>query len=120
MKVKPLLQSINPYTFLEDYLRACGVENVTEYIEAELDVCDSPWDYPNMKEAVDRLEKAISNKEKICVLINSDADGNLAAALISKFLYRFVEDENIEIFIHTGKGHVLVQSKEEDIVQQVI
>lgn len=119
MKAKPLLQSINPYTFLEDYLRACGVENATEYIEAGLEACDSPWDYPNMKEAVDRLEKAINGKEKIGILIDSDADGNLSAALITKFLYRFVEDEDIEFFIHTGKGHGLVQSKEEDIVQQV-
>lgn len=120
MKVKPLLQSINPYTFLEDYLRACGVENVTEYIEAGLEVMDNPWDYPNMKEAVDRLEKAINSKEKIGILIDSDADGNLSAALITKFLYRFVEDEDIEFFIHTGKGHGLVQSKEEDIPQQVL
>lgn len=120
MKVKPLLQSISPYTFLEDYLQACGVENVDEYLNAEFEVMDSPWDYPNMKEAVDSLEKAINNKEKIGVLIDSDADGNLSAALITKFLYRFVEDEDIEFFIHTGKGHGLVQSKEEDIVQQVI
>lgn len=50
----------------------------------------------------------------------SDCDGNLSAALITKFLHRFIEDEDIEFFIHAGKGHGLVQSKEEDIVQQVI
>ena len=70
MKVKPLLQSINPYTFLEDYLRACGVENVTEYIEAGLETMDSPWDYPNMKEGVERLKKAIDGGEKIGILVD--------------------------------------------------
>lgn len=70
MKVKPLLQSINPYTFLEDYLRACGVENATEYIEAGLEACDSPWDYPNMEKAVERLKKAVDSGEKIGVLVD--------------------------------------------------
>lgn len=48
----------------------------------------------------------------------SDCDGNLSAALIAKFLLRFTN--NLAYFIHAGKGHGLVQSKEEDIVQQVI
>lgn len=118
MKVKPLLQSINPYTFLEDYLRACGVENVTEYIEAGLETMDNPWDYPNMKEGVERLKKAIDGGEKIGILIDTDVDGQLSAALIAKFLLRFTN--NLAYFFHVGKGHGLVQNKEEDIPQQVL
>lgn len=70
MKVKPLLQSINPYTFLEDYLRACGVKDADEYLNAGPDVMDSPWDYPNMREGVERLRKAIDDGEKIGVLVD--------------------------------------------------
>ena len=118
MKVKPLLQSINPYTFLEDYLRACGVENVTEYIEAGTEVMDSPWLYPNMKEGVERLKKAIDDGEKIGILVDADCDGNLSATLIAKFLLRFTN--NLAYFFHVGKGHGLVQNKEEDIPQQIL
>lgn len=118
MKVKPLLQSINSSTFLQDYLQACGVEDVDEYLNAGLDVMDNPWEYPNIEEGVERLKKAIDGGEKIGVLVDADCDGNLSAALIVKFLLRFTN--NLAYFIHTGKGHGLVQSKEEDIVQQVI
>lgn len=48
----------------------------------------------------------------------SDCDGNLSAALIVKFLLRFTN--NLTYFFHVGKGHGLVQNKEEDIVQQII
>lgn len=48
----------------------------------------------------------------------SDCDGNLSAALITKFLLRFTN--NLAYFFHVGKGHGLVQNKEEDIPQQVL
>ena len=118
MKVKPLLESIDPSSFLQDYLQACGVKDVDEYLNAGLDVMDNPWDYPNMKEGVERLKKAIDDGEKIGILIDCDADGQFSAALIVKFLLRFTN--NLVYFFHVGKGHGLVQNKEEDIPQQVL
>ena len=118
MKVKPLLQSIDQSTFLQDYLQACGVKDVDKYLNAGLDVMDSPWDYPNMKEGVERLRRAIDDGEKIGILVDADCDGNLSAALIAKFLLRFTN--NLAYFFHVGKGHGLVQNKEEDIPQQVL
>lgn len=70
MKVKPLLESINPSTFLEDYLLASGIQDVDKYLNADLSSCDSPWDYPNMREGVERLKKAINGGEKIGVLVD--------------------------------------------------
>lgn len=70
MKVKPLLKSINPSNFLSQYLQACGVEDVDRYLNAGLDVMDSPWDYPNMEEGVERLKKAIDGDEKIGILVD--------------------------------------------------
>lgn len=118
MKVKPLLKSIEPSNFLSQYLQALGIQDVDKYLNAGLDVMDSPLDYPNMKEGVERLRKAIDNGEKIGVLIDPDVDGQLSAALIVKFLLRFTN--NLAYFFHVGKGHGLVQNKEEDIPQQVL
>lgn len=118
MKVKPLLQSVDARNFLNQYLQALGIQDVDKYLNADLSVCDSPWLYPNMKEGVERLKKAIDGGEKIGVLVDADCDGNLSAALIVKFLLRFTN--NLVYFIHTGKGHGLVQNKEEDIPQQVL
>lgn len=118
MKVKPLLQSINPSNFLNQYLQALGIQDVNKYLNADLSVCDSPWDYPNMEMAVERLKKAIDSGEKIGILTDCDGDGQLSAALIAKFLLRFTN--NLVYFFHVGKGHGLVQNKEEDIPQQVL
>lgn len=118
MKVKPLLKSIDPSNFLSQYLQALGIQDIDKYLNAGLDVMDSPLDYPNMKEGVERLRKAIDNGEKIGVLIDPDVDGQLSAALIVKFLLRFTN--NLAYFFHVGKGHGLVQNKEEDIPQQVL
>ena len=71
-----------------------------------------------MKEGVERLKKAIDDGEKIGILVDADCDGNLSAALIVKFLLHFTN--NLAYFFHAGKGHGLVQNKEEDIVQQII
>ena len=70
MKVAPLLQSIDSANFLNQYLQACGVEDVDRYLDAGLDVMDDPWDYPNMKEGVERLKKAIDDGEKIGILVD--------------------------------------------------
>lgn len=70
MKVKPLLQSVDESNFLVQYLQAFGIQNVDKYLNAGLDVMDSPWDYPNIKEGVERLRKAIDDGEKIGVLVD--------------------------------------------------
>lgn len=118
MKVKPLLESIDTSNFLSQYLQALGIQDVDRYLDAGLEVMDSPWDYPNMKEGVERLRKAIDDGEKIGILIDPDVDGYLSSTLIVKFLLHFTN--NLVYFFHIGKGHGLVQNNEEDIVQQVI
>lgn len=70
MKVKPLLQSIDPSNFLSQYLQALGIQDVDEYLNAGLNNMDDPWLYPNMQEGVERLKKAIDGGEKIGVLVD--------------------------------------------------
>lgn len=70
MKVKPLLESVDESNFLAQYLQALGIQDVDEYLNADLSVCDSPWLYPNMKEGVERLKKAIDDGEKIGILVD--------------------------------------------------
>ena len=70
MKVKPLLEPIDVSNFLSQYLQALGIQDVEKYLNAGLEVMDSPWDYPNMKEGVERLRKAIDDREKIGILVD--------------------------------------------------
>ena len=118
MKVKPLLQSINPSTFLQDYLQSSGIQDVDKYLNAGLDVMDSPWDYPNMKEGVERLHTAISCGEQIGILQDVDSDGVMSATIA----YDFLKKQGIRpvVFWHTGKQHGIGPSKDEDMLQQII
>lgn len=49
-----------------------------------------------------------------------DCDGMCSSALIHNFIKAVSPNQQIQYFLHVGKQHGLVQSKEEDIVQQVI
>lgn len=118
MKVKPLLQSINPSTFLEDYLQACGVKDVERYLNPDDGVLDSPWDYPNMEMAVERLKKAVDKGEKIGVVIDSDTDGQLSSAIIVVLL-KHLSIEPITFF-HIGKQHGLRKSVDECPVEIIL
>ena len=70
MKVKPLLESVNESNFLNKYLIACGVNNVSQYLEANLSSLENSWFYPNMQKGVDRLKQAVDNNEKIGILVD--------------------------------------------------
>lgn len=120
MKVKPLLQSVDSNNFLTQYLTACGINNVKKYVQANKNSFSNPWDYPNMTKAVKRLNLAAVNKEKIGILVDSDADGYCSASMLYNFLTNICDQQNLIYFIHTGKQHGLNQSEEENIVQQII
>lgn len=118
MKVKPLLESVDTRNFIHQYLTACGVKDVDAYLNADLSVCDSPWDYPNMKEGVERLKKAIDDGEEIGVLCDADVDGMMSSAMITNFLH--LQGIVPVVFHHIGKAHGLRKNPDEDIVQQVL
>lgn len=119
MRVKTLLSSVSPSTFLEDYLYACGIEDVDSYLDENADCLDDPMDYPNMELACKVVWDGAKSEKKFSVLTDSDCDGYFSATICYDFLKTHL---NIipTMFFHTAKQHGLTQSKEEDIVQQVI
>ena len=118
MKVKPLLQSINPSTFLQDYLQVCGVKDVDKYLNAGLEDMDSPWLYPNMQEGVERLKKAISCGEQIGILQDVDSDGAMSASIASDFLIK--HGVQPIVFYHTGQQHGICLLKDGNMLQPII
>ena len=120
MKVKPLLQSIDTNNFLNQYLQVLGIQDVNKYLNADLSVCDSPWNYPNMREGVERLRKAIDGGEKIGVLIDEDFDGYSSATIIYRFIKKVAPNHPTTPIYHVWKAHGLVQSKDEDIVSTCV
>lgn len=78
--------SLDPFTAL--ILVSRGIteyEDVEEFFESDFSFCD-PYLITDMDKAVERIEKAIDNFEKICVFGDYDADGVTATALMYSYL----------------------------------
>lgn len=70
MRVKPLLSKINPSTFIEDYLHACKVEDIGEYLNPTGLYVDEPSLYVNMDEACAVVKLHVDGRNKIAVLVD--------------------------------------------------
>ena len=78
--------SLDPFVSL--ILASRGIteyEDVEEFFDADFSFCD-PYLILDMDKAVERIEKAIDQFEKICVYGDYDADGVTSAALMYKYL----------------------------------
>ncbi len=78
--------SLDPFTAL--ILVSRGIteyEDVEEFFDSDFSFCD-PYLITDMEKAVERIEKAIEEKERICVFGDYDADGVTATALMYSYL----------------------------------
>lgn len=77
-----------------------GIENFDDaklFFRPELKHLHDPFLMKNMQVAVDRIEKAIANKEKVLVYGDYDVDGTTSVAMMYSFLKRFSPE--IEYYI---------------------
>lgn len=61
-------------------------EQATRFMQANMDAMPSPWELEGMQAATQRIQTALTNKEKILIFGDYDADGITATALLSHFL----------------------------------
>ncbi len=78
--------SIDPFAALLLSQRGFSMgEEIESFISSEINLCD-PFLLPDMQAAVDRINDAIFDYEKICVYGDYDADGVTATALLYSYL----------------------------------
>lgn len=79
-----------------------GITNFQEakdFFRPELSMLHNPWLMKDMGKAVDRIERALSSKEKILVFGDYDVDGTTAVALVYQFLLGISEQTLIDFYI---------------------
>ena len=118
MKIKPLLNKINKNKFIQEYLKALGVEDINLYLNPDSSCLDDVKSYPNMEKAANLLFKATTDKYKIGLLVDVDCDGMCSATIIRTFLNTYYDIDPV-IYIRQGKAHGLRASASEDIVEQI-
>ena len=77
-----------------------GIENFDDaklFFRPELNHLHDPFLMKNMQDAVDRIDKAITSKEKVLVYGDYDVDGTTSVAMMYSFLKRFLPE--IEYYI---------------------
>ena len=74
-------------------------EETSRFFEPSLSHLHDPFLMSGMREAVDRLNEAMGNKEKILVFGDYDVDGITAVALVYKYLQNYYS--NVEYYIPT-------------------
>lgn len=90
--VQTLSKDINVNPTLANMLANRGVHNfqlAKEFFRPDLDKLHDPFLMKDMDRAVERLQQAITNREKILVYGDYDVDGTTSVALMYGFLNRF-------------------------------
>ena len=118
LKVKPLLKKVNKNKFIQEYLKALGVEDINLYLNPDSSCLDDVKSYPNIEKAANLLFKATTDKYKIGLLVDVDCDGMCSATIIRTFLNTYYDIDPV-IYIRQGKAHGLRASASEDIVKQI-
>ncbi|MDR1763198.1 MAG: single-stranded-DNA-specific exonuclease RecJ [Dysgonamonadaceae bacterium] len=74
-------------------------KDVQQFLNPTLRGLHDPFLFPDMRKAIDRLNEALGNKERIMVYGDYDVDGTTAVALVYKFLAQNTWSSNLEYYI---------------------
>ncbi len=99
-RVAQLRQALNLQPALLELLINRGVENLDSakrFFRPESEILHSPWLMKDMGKAVDRIERALSKKEKILIYGDYDVDGTSSVASLYAFLRN--HHEPLEFYI---------------------
>lgn len=100
--VKSLSESLGIDEILATLLVQRGITNYEEakdFFRPSLEHLHDPFLMKDMDKAVDRLQKAMNDGEKILIYGDYDVDGTTAVALIYTYLKNFVNKKRIEFYI---------------------
>ncbi|RVT78329.1 single-stranded-DNA-specific exonuclease RecJ [Flavobacterium sufflavum] len=91
-KIKHLAQALNVEDFVAQLLVQRGIETFEEakhFFRPSLEHLHDPYLMKDMEKAIDRIENAIENQERILVFGDYDVDGTTAVSLVSSYLKSF-------------------------------
>lgn len=91
-KIKHLAQALNVEDFVAQLLVQRGIETFEEakhFFRPSLDHLHDPYLMKDMDKAIERIENAIENQERILVFGDYDVDGTTAVSLVSSYLKSF-------------------------------
>lgn len=112
MKVKQLVPQLNKDTFVDDYFRACGIEDVEEFKEPVGKYVGDVREYSAIQRKVElfkeKLNEIAKDNKKVVIIQDSDQDGICSATLAYNMLRWYgIKHSNIISLFHSDKTHGL-------------
>lgn len=112
MKVKQLVPQLNKDTFVDDYFRACGIDDIDEFKEPVGKYVGDVREYNAIKRKVElfkeKLDEIAKNNKKVIIIHDSDVDGLCSATLTYEMLRWYgIKHSNIITLFHSDKTHGL-------------
>ena len=107
-KVERLATEVGIDKVLAELLVARGVETFQQamaFFRPKLEDLHDPFLMKDMDVAVERLHRAVTNKEKILVYGDYDVDGTTAVALVYSFIKRFTDSVDFYIPDRYDEGY---------------
>lgn len=110
-----LINEINPsYNAVDQILTNRGIkyEDINSYLyTSDNDINSYEWfGLETLRKGAKAIFNAITNNQKILVVVDADCDGYTSAALLINYLYDIAPSwtvDNVKFFMHDGKQHGL-------------
>lgn len=97
--------------YVENLLKARGVENVQDYFKPTAEYLQSPLDLKNIRVAAALYTRIVLNDKppysRVLIVVDSDNDGYTSAAIIYQYTKRLNCHCKIDYWLHEGKQHGL-------------
>jgi len=98
--------------------RICKPEEAHNFLYGTLDSLHDPYLMRGMKEAVERIKKAISEKEKILIFGDYDVDGILSVVILSKALSSLGAEVDYFIPERLKEGYGIKENHIENVLRR--
>jgi len=116
LKINKKIEHIDKNNFINQYLSSCGIEDIQKYLNPDKSCFEDPFNYLNMKKAIEVFDKHIHD-DKIGIVVDSDLDGACSSAIAYMFCRCF--GSHPKLYYHTGKQHGIHDKIDEIINDQI-
>ena len=93
--------------YVDNLLKARGIEDVEKYYEPTADCLQSPSDLENIADAAVLLNSVIVAGGNILIVVDSDNDGFTSATIMYNYIKDIAPNTQIDYVLHEGKQHGL-------------
>lgn len=93
--------------YVENLLKARGVENVEDYFKPTEKYLQPPEALKNIRLAAALYTRVVTNNGRILIVVDSDNDGYTSAAIIYQYTVRMNCHCTVDYWLHEGKQHGL-------------